>query len=49
MKKESKKIDLFNLFSKDERDYLSQQICEKLTDKGLNPDDVEIIFEGEIL
>ena len=49
MEKESKKIDLFNLFSKDERDYLSQQICEKLTDKGLNPDDVEIIFEGEIL
>jgi len=49
MKNQSKKIDLFDLFSKDERDYLSQQICEKLTDKGLNPDDVEIIFEGEIL
>ena len=47
MKSESKKIDLFDLFSKDERDYLSQQICEKLTDKGLVPDDYEIIFEGE--
>ena len=49
MKNESKKIDLFDLFSKDERDYLSQQICEKLTDKGLVPDDYEIIFEGEFL
>ena len=49
MKNESKKIDLFDLFSKAERDYLSQQICEKLTDKGLDPNDVEIIFEGEIL
>ena len=49
MKNESKKIDLFDLFSKDERDYLSQQICEKLTDKGLNPNDYEIIFEGELI
>tara|TARA_R100000231_G_scaffold654_1_gene1202 strand:+ start:338 stop:487 length:150 start_codon:yes stop_codon:yes gene_type:complete len=49
MKNESKKIDLFGLFSKNERDYLSQQICEKLTDKGFDPNDVEIIFEGEIL
>ena len=49
MKKESKKIDLFDLFSKTERDYLSQQICEKLTDKGLNPNDIEIIFEGEFI
>ena len=49
MKKESKKIDLFDLFSKTERDYLSQQICEKLTDKGLDPDDIEIIFEGEFI
>ena len=49
MKNESKKIDLFDLFSKNERDYLSQQICEKLTDKGLDPNNVEIIFEGEIL
>ena len=49
MKNESKKIDLFDLFSKDERDYLSQQICEKLTDKGLNPNDIEIIFEGEFI
>ncbi len=49
MKKESKKIDLFDLFSKDEKDYLSQQICEKLTDKGLDPDDIEIIFEGEFI
>ena len=49
MKNQSKKIDLFNLFSKDERDFLSQQICEKLTDKGLNPDDYEIIFEGEFI
>ena len=46
MKNETKKIDLFDLFSKNERDYLSQQICEKLTDKGLDPDDIEIIFEG---
>ena len=49
MKKQTKKIDLFDLFSKDERDYLSQQICEKLTDNGLNPDDVEIIFEGDFI
>ena len=49
MKNESKKIDLFDLFSKHERDYLSQQICEKLTDKGLNPNDIEIIFEGEFV
>ena len=42
-------IDLFDLFSKDERDHLSQQICEKLSDKGLNPDDYEIIFEGELI
>ena len=42
-------IDLFDLFSKDERDHLSQQISEKLTDKGLNPDDYEIIFEGELI
>ena len=49
MKNESKKIDLFDLFSKDERDYLSQQICEKLTDKGLDPDNIEIIFEGEFI
>ena len=49
MNNESKKIDLFNLFSKNERDYLSQQICEKLTDKGLNPDNYEIIFEGELI
>ena len=49
MNNELKKIDLFNLFSKDERDYLSQQICEKLTDKGLNPDDYEITFEGELI
>tara|TARA_R100000353_G_scaffold159678_1_gene119213 strand:- start:287 stop:436 length:150 start_codon:yes stop_codon:yes gene_type:complete len=49
MKNESKKIDLFGLFSKNERDYLSQRICEKLTDKGFDPNDVEIIFEGEIL
>ena len=44
-----KKIDLFDLFSKNERDFLSQQICEKLTDKGLNPDNYEIIFEGELI
>ena len=49
MKNEFKKIDLFELFSKDERDFLSQQICEKLTDKGLNPNDYEIIFEGELI
>ena len=49
MNNELKKIDLFNLFSKDERDYLSQQICEKLTDNGLNPNDYEIIFEGELI
>ena len=49
MKKQIKTIDLFDLFSKDERDYLSQQICEKLTDKGLDPDDIEIIFEGEFI
>ena len=49
MKKQTKKIDLFDLFSKDERDYLSQQICEKLTDNGLIPDDYEIIFEGELI
>ena len=42
-------IDLFDLFSKDERDHLSQQISEKLTDKGLNSDDYEIIFEGELI
>ena len=42
-------IDLFDLFSKDERDHLSQQISDKLTDKGLNPDDYEIIFEGELI
>ena len=45
----NQKIDLFDLFSKEEEDYLSQQICEKLTDKGYNPNDVQIIFEGEIL
>ena len=49
MNNEFKKIDLFNLFSKDERDYLSQQICEKLTDKGLDPDNYEIIFQGELI
>ena len=42
-------IDLFDLFSKDERDHLSQQICEKLSDKGLNPDDYEIIFVDYLL
>ena len=49
MKKQIKKIDLFDLFSKDERNYLSQQICEKLTDKGLDPNEIEIIFEGEFI
>ena len=49
MKKQTKRIDLFDLFSKDERNYLSQQICEKLTDNGLIPDDYEIIFEGELI
>ena len=49
MKKQTKTIDLFDLFSKNERDYLSQQICEKLTDKGFDPDDIEIIFEGEFI
>ena len=49
MKKQTKKIDLFDLFSKDERNYLSQQICEKLTDKGLDPNEIEIIFEGEFI
>ena len=49
MKNELKRIDLFDLFSKTEKDYLSQQICEKLTDKGLNPNDYEIIFEGELI
>tara|TARA_B100000123_G_scaffold65247_1_gene45945 strand:+ start:391 stop:540 length:150 start_codon:yes stop_codon:yes gene_type:complete len=49
MKKQIKKIDLFDLFSKDERNFLSQQICEKLTDKGLDPNEIEIIFEGEFI
>ena len=49
MNNECKKIDLFDLFSKNERDYLSQQICEKLTDKGLDPDNYEIIFQGELI
>ena len=49
MEKCLKKIDLFDLFSKHERDYLSQQICEKLTDKGLDPDNYEIIFKGEFI
>ena len=49
MKKQTKNIDLFDLFSKNERDYLSQQICEKLTDKGFDPNDIEIIFEGEFI
>lgn len=49
MKKQTKKIDLFDLFSKDERNFLSQQICEKLTDKGLDPNEIEIIFEGEFI
>ena len=46
---ELKKIDLFSLFNKTECDYLCQQLAEKLADKGIDPDNVEIIFEGEII
>jgi|TARA_R100000149_G_scaffold22116_1_gene8361 hypothetical protein len=45
----SKKIDLFSLFNKNECDYLFQQLAEKLTDKGIDPNNIEIIFEGEII
>ena len=45
----SKKIDLFSLFNKTENDYLFQQLAEKLTDKGIDPNNIEIIFEGEII
>jgi hypothetical protein len=44
-----KKIDLFSLFNKTECDYLFQQLSEKLTDKGIDPNNIEIIFEGEII
>lgn len=38
--KKTNAIDLYNLLSQSERDFLGQIICERLSENGLDPDDI---------
>tara|TARA_Y100001963_G_C6500660_1_gene317705 strand:- start:283 stop:429 length:147 start_codon:yes stop_codon:yes gene_type:complete len=38
--KKTNKIDLYNLLSENERDYLGQVICERLSENGLDPNNI---------
>ena len=38
--KKSNKIDLYSLLSQSERDYIGQIICERLSENGLDPNDI---------
>ena len=38
--KKTDEINLYNLLSQSERDYIGQIICERLSENGLNPNDI---------
>jgi len=45
--KKTNEIDLYNLLSENERDNLGQIICERLSENGLNPNDISWDLIGE--
>jgi len=38
--KKTNKIDLYSLLSQSERDYIGQIICERLSENGLDPNNI---------